>query len=92
MRGKIIFRELKVIVVCLVLALSAVLFAACGDGDKVNGITLDRTDVSIETGETVTLTATVDPEGTEVEWSTSAAGVATVSDGVVTAVGQAPRP
>lgn len=87
MRGKIIFRELTVIVVCLVLALSAVLFAACGDGDKVNGITLDRTDVSIETGETVTLTATVDPEGTEVEWSTSAAGVATVSDGVVTAVG-----
>lgn len=86
MRGRIIFRDLTVIVVCLVLALSAVLFAACG-GDEVNGITLDRTEVSIETGETVTLTATVDPEGTEVEWSTSAAGVATVSGGVVTAVG-----
>ena len=87
MRGRIIFRDLTVIVVCLVLALSAVLFAACGGGDEVNGITLDQTEVSIETGDTVTLTATVDPEGTEVEWSTSAAGVATVSGGVVTAVG-----
>ena len=57
----------------------------------VTGITLDKTEASmIVGGETLTLTPTVLPaEATDktVTWTTSDASVATVADGVVTAVG-----
>lgn len=51
-------------------------------------ITLDKTTASIEVGQTITLKATVLPEGTldTVTWATDKADVATVKDGVVTAV------
>lgn len=55
----------------------------------VESITLDKTSASLKAGETVTLTATVNPsDATDktVTWSTSDATVATVSNGVVTAV------
>lgn len=54
-------------------------------------ITLDKTSVEVFSGETVTLTATVEPIDTTdtVTWSTSDAAVATVNaDGVVTGVSQ----
>ena len=58
---------------------------------NVTGITLDKTEASmIVGGETLTLTPTVLPaEATDktVTWTTSDASVATVADGVVTAVG-----
>ena len=54
----------------------------------VTSITLDKTSASLKAGETVKLTATVNPsDATDktVTWSTSDASVATVSNGVVTA-------
>ena len=54
-------------------------------------VTLDKTEATlhIKTDETVTLTATMAPENTTdtITWSSSDAAVATVADGVVTAVG-----
>ena len=56
---------------------------------SVTSITLDKTSASLKAGETVTLTATINPsDATDktVTWTTSDASVATVSNGVVTAV------
>ena len=58
-------------------------------GKPINGITLDQTAATLTEGETLTLTATVSPDDATdktVTWSTSDASVATVADGVVTAV------
>ena len=55
----------------------------------VEGITLSETTAKLEIGSTITLTATVSPENaTEpaVTWSSDNTAVATVEDGVVTAV------
>ena len=59
------------------------------EATPVSSVTLDKTDVSLKVGETVTLTATVKPDDATdktVTWSTSDASVAIVSGGVVTAV------
>ncbi len=50
-------------------------------------ITLNKSSLSLQKGETASLTATVLPSGTSVTWSTSNKNVATVSNGTVTAVG-----
>lgn len=54
------------------------------------GITLDKGTLTIARGETATLTATVEPTDTtdKVVWSSKDDKIATVKDGVVTAVGQ----
>ena len=55
----------------------------------VTSVTLDRTSAQLKAGETVTITATVKPDDATdkaVTWSTSDASVATVSNGVVSAV------
>lgn len=54
------------------------------------GITLDKDTLTIARGETATLTATVEPVDTtdKVVWSSKDDNIATVKDGVVTAVGQ----
>ena len=51
-------------------------------------VTLDKTTASLAVEGTVTLNATVEPADAlyELEWSSNAEGVATVADGVVTAV------
>ena len=57
--------------------------------NDVSGITLSRTHYELKVGENVTLTATVSPaDATDktVTWSTSDSSVATVKDGVVTAL------
>ena len=54
----------------------------------VTSVTLDKTSASLKAGETVTLTATVNPDNATdktVTWTTSDATVATVSNGVVIA-------
>ncbi|MGN0813662.1 MAG: pectinesterase family protein [Candidatus Coproplasma sp.] len=56
---------------------------------EVTGVALNKTEVSIEAGATDSLTATVSPENATdkaVTWSSSDEIVATVADGVVTAV------
>lgn len=57
----------------------------------VTGVTLNKTDLSLVEGDTFQLEATVSPaDATDktVTWSTSNAGVATISNGLVTAVGE----
>ena len=55
--------------------------------DKVaTGVTLDKADALVKTGDTLTLAATTAPTGYAVVWETSDAEVATVKDGVVTAL------
>ena len=62
-----------------------------GTSVDVTGVTLSQTSASMTVGgETLTLTATVAPDDATdktVTWATSDAAVATVADGVVTAVG-----
>ncbi|MCR4944762.1 MAG: Ig-like domain-containing protein, partial [Clostridium sp.] len=54
---------------------------------KTTDLTLDKTEASLKPGETVTLTATKAPANTKsVTWKSSNTAVATVKDGVVTAV------
>ena len=62
-----------------------------GDWVPVESISLDRNSVSLEEGQTTTLVATVSPNDADdktVSWSTSAPAVATVTNGVVTAVSE----
>ena len=58
---------------------------------SVTGVTLDKTTADLTIGDTMTLTATVEPDnasGKTVSWETNAPGVAGVDEnGVVTAVG-----
>jgi uncharacterized protein (TIGR02145 family) len=58
---------------------------------EVTGITLQPAEAALSDGETVQLTATVEPDNAtdkSVTWTTSDAQVATVADGLVTAVGE----
>ncbi len=55
------------------------------------GIALDKTTANLKVGKTLTLTATATPDGSPlptIAWTTSDANVATVTDGVVTAVAE----
>lgn len=55
----------------------------------VESISLDKTSASLKVGETTTLTATIKPENAsnkKVIWSSSNGEIATVKDGVVTAI------
>ena len=55
----------------------------------VTGVKLDKTELSLYTGESALLNATVEPDNAtnkNVTWESSNPGVATVADGVVTAV------
>ena len=57
---------------------------------NVTGVNLSPTSTTLYVGNTATLTATVTPDNAtdkNVTWSTSNADVATVANGVVTAVG-----
>lgn len=78
----------------LILSFAMVLcFVACDDDDD-NGyiplkIVLDKTDLVLTVAQSQTLTATVTPEllpDQKVEWATSNSEVASVDDGVVTAL------
>ena len=58
-------------------------------GIAVTGVTLDQTSGTLTEGDTVTLTATVSPSNASnksVTWETSDSSVATVANGVVTAI------
>lgn len=74
-------RTMYILVLCLLLALSVAL-VACGDGK--NKISLDKTTLTLTVGQSETLTVS-GAEGT-VEWTSSDAAVATVTNGEVTAV------
>ena len=69
-------------------------FISSGGGETttaVTGVSLNKPSTSLEAGQTETLTATVTPSDAtnqNVTWSTSNSAVATVANGVVSAVGQ----
>ena len=65
-------------------------FATLTIVNPCTGITLDKDTLTIARGETATLTATVEPADTtdKVVWSSENDSIATVENGVVTAVGQ----
>ena len=68
---------------------SCTILAVAKMNEPVTGITLNKSTVTITEGETETLVATVTPSDAadrKVTWTTSDASVATVSNGVVTAV------
>lgn len=80
----------------LAIALAALTFVGCKPTDPekdpttdvtVNSVKLDKEVLQIKKGETAELTATVDPAGAAtVKWQSSNEAVATVLDGIVTAV------
>lgn len=74
----------KKIIVALLAVISAVFFAlGCNHSATIS---LDQSELTLVTGGTATLEATVDGSEEEVVWTTSNAAVATVSGGTVTAV------
>ena len=70
-------------------ALALVGFSACEkkNGTEVTDLTLDKTSVTIEVGQTATLVATVTPAGAAtVSWESQNPDVVSVKDGVVTGI------
>jgi len=73
------------------LFLIPLLWVSCPSDDSSSGvkISLDKKEISLSVGRTITLTATVtDAANKAVTWTTSNAGIATVSGGTVTAVAE----
>ena len=73
-----------------IMNISSIVFTIKGANVDVTGVTLNKTETTLTVGgDPVALTATVAPENATdrtVTWTTSDASVATVEDGVVTAV------
>lgn len=72
-----------------IMFMSKIVFTIAPSTVAVTGVTLSQTSASLNVSETVTLTATVAPDDAtdkSVTWSSSNTAVATVADGVVTAV------
>ena len=83
---------IKATILCLIAGLTLSGCTKDAPADKsvsVSGVSLNETSKTLEPGETFVLTATVVPENATdktIEWTSSNAGVAAVSDGTVTAV------
>lgn len=84
----------KALAVLTAIALFGSAFTACksdddGDDDvSVTGVSLDKTSAELEVGDTLKLTATIEPADAtnqNVSWSSSNVEVATVENGTVTA-------
>jgi|GEM_PF-1408239 len=86
MPGKSHFQHLTTLIVVI---FAAALSAGCVRKVKVESVFLDQTSASLKISETAQLSATISPSDAEnqaVAWTSSDAGVATVVDGLVTAV------
>lgn len=89
-------KKFKFTLLAFMTALISFTFTACSEDDdlkdvSVTGVTIAPTTLTLKTGTTGTLTATVIPEKatvTSVSWSSSDNDVATVEKGVVTAVAE----
>lgn len=90
-------KKFKFTLLAFLTALISFAFTACSDDDEevkdvpVTAVTVAPTTLTLKTGTTGTLTATVAPENatvTTVSWSSSDDKVATVDKGVVTAVAE----
>ncbi|MDR0420045.1 MAG: Ig-like domain-containing protein [Prevotellaceae bacterium] len=83
-------KKIKLMIAAVALLMMA---ASCSKDDpapvQVSGITLNKTELTLAIGSSETLTATVNPDNAAdktVTWTSSATGVATVENGVITAV------
>jgi uncharacterized protein (TIGR02145 family) len=75
----------KLIVLTILLFIVAI---GCKKDTHVIGVTLDKNDITLNMGETATLTATISPKDATnkaVSWTSSNTDVATVTNGIVTA-------
>ena len=81
---------MKKVLLGIVALFALVVVAACGeDPIDVESVTLDEGDLELEVGESVTVSATVEPDDAdnlEVRWSTSDSQVAVVSEGEIQAL------
>ena len=84
--------SLRVFLMALMALLVACAVSACEDPVvEVSSVSVSPTSANLEVGGTVSLTATVSPSNATdktVTWSSSNANVATVSGGIVKAVGE----
>lgn len=90
-------KKFKFALLAFMTALISFGFTACSDDDEelnnvsVTGVTIDPATLALKIGTTGTLTATVVPENATVKtvaWTSSDTNVATVENGVVTAVAE----
>jgi hypothetical protein len=83
-------KKIKSKQVILLIAGFLIVLASCKkDPIKVTGLTLDKTDASIQVGENLTLTkfiAPADATNQNIKWRSGSQAIATVTDGVVTGV------
>ncbi|MBE6650724.1 MAG: hypothetical protein E7613_05370 [Ruminococcaceae bacterium] len=88
---KVFNRVLAIILVCLMLMPSIVTAFAEAETILVDGVTLSRASSYLKVGDTITLTATISPSNAtdfSVEWTTSDESIATVENGIVTAIAE----
>lgn len=85
-------KQRAIMSVMVALSLTAAVFLSACDEDTVaaTGITLSETELTLEVGDEITLTATTEPaDATDtVVWTSSDEAVVTVQDGTVKAVGE----
>ncbi|MFW6285329.1 MAG: Ig-like domain-containing protein, partial [Bacillota bacterium] len=81
---------MKKVFLALLTVLALGTLAACGGDPDPESIELDESSVEIDVGESVTVSATVEPEDADqdVEWSSDDTSVATVDDGEITGVAE----
>lgn len=84
----------KIFLGFVILIFCTLLFTGCKketdksiDDEKMT-ISLNKKNLSLEIGQSETLVATITIEGLNIEWSTSSASIATVDQGMVTAVAE----
>ena len=85
-------KKFKLILIGTIAAISLIGMQSCKDKEvDVTGITLNKTNITLEVGSTETLKAVVTPEDAtdnDVKWTTSNDKIATVKGGKVTAVAE----
>lgn len=85
----IIKRAMQILIVCILLSMNfTILNTAYAETIPVTGISLDPVSLSLQIGDTATLTATISPadaSNQQINWTSSNPNIAVVDQGVITA-------